>query len=210
MRRELRRELVKEGQGRGILRGGFRGELAAAVSEEVPWQAVLAQFMSSVRKDDYRLMPPNRRHVWQGIYLPSLGRPGVENLVVVIDTSGSMSEEQLRKVLGEIEHLRATVDCRVTLLQVDAAVADAVVYETHEAVPFGKFTVAGRGGTDFRPAFDWVAQRQREECMHVDALIYLTDGYGAFPPTASYPTLWIYVDTRANDPPFGRVLRIGR
>ena len=52
-------------------------------------------------------------------------------------------------------------------------------------------TAAGGGGTDFRPVFDWVAERCRRGEARPDALIYCTDGWGTFPPRApDYPLVW--------------------
>jgi predicted metal-dependent peptidase len=43
----------------------------------------------------------------------------------------------------------------------------------------------------------------------VDALIYLTDGDGSFPgQSPDYPTLWIFIESKVEDPPFGAVIRI--
>jgi predicted metal-dependent peptidase len=62
----------------------------------------------------------------------------------------------------------------------------------------------GGGGTDFRPVFDWIADQPYQP----DALVYLTDGLGAFPQSAPpYPTIWgaIYKGVKY---PFGDVVEI--
>ena len=89
---------------------------------KVPWQDLLAQFFTGLRKDNYRLLPPNKKHLWRGIYLPSLGVPGPDHIVVAIDTSGSMSDRILSEILGEVDRLRSISQCSMTLIQCDAKI----------------------------------------------------------------------------------------
>jgi len=192
---------------RGIHTGRVSEEIAAARSERVPWEQLLARFISGIRKDDYRWLPPNRRHLWRGTYLPSVGRPGPEHLVVAIYTSGSMSSSVLEKVLGEIDKLRATTACRLTILQADSAVTHAGTYEPYDDIPLNSFRIYGRGGTSFEPVFEWISTAGEEEGLRPEALIYLTDGYGSFPDEEPpYPTVWIYTESGAEPPPFGQLL----
>ena len=202
-------EMKKVMKSRGMHSGNFFQEIEAARSERVPWEQLLARFFSGIRKDDYRWLPPNRRHLWRGTYLPSVGRPGPEHLVVAIDTSGSMTSEVLRKVLGEIDKLRATTVCRLTILQADAAVTHAGTYEPYDDIPFESFKIYGRGGTSFQPVFEWVAKAEEVDGLRPEALIYMTDGCGEFPEKEPpYPTIWIYVESGAKPPPFGQLLLI--
>jgi predicted metal-dependent peptidase len=66
----------------------------------------------------------------------------------------------------------------------DAAVQRVDRFARGESV---EFNLVGLGGTDFRPAFDYVEAEQ----LNPACLIYLTDGEGVFPDEPSdYPTLW--------------------
>ena len=51
---------------------------------------------------DYRWTPPDRRHVYAGLYLPSVQREGIGKIVLVVDTSGSIGDEELAMFAGEI------------------------------------------------------------------------------------------------------------
>lgn len=211
MRIELTRELTRElgSRAQGYLSGSLQEELQAATKTSVPWAALLARFMTGIRRSDYRLFPPNRKHVWRGLYLPSVGVPGPEHLVVAIDTSGSMSAGDLARALGEINRLRAMTECRLTLIQCDATIQDVSEYDAFEepAPPGGRAWVArGRGGTDLRPVFDWI-RKQAFGGMRLDALIYLTDGYGTFPERPpAYPVLWLATAGTGATFPFGHVI----
>ena len=71
------------------------------------------------------------------------------------------------------------------------------------------YRLTGRGGTDFRPAFTWVAQQYASGRGHPDGVIVLTDGFGAFPARPpEFPVLWIVSEHGARDIPFGTVVRM--
>jgi predicted metal-dependent peptidase len=200
----------------GHMSGALASEVEAATTSSVPWQMVLARFVNGLRRSDYRLYPPNRKHIWRRIYLPSLGVPGPEHLVVAVDTSGSMTDAILSQVLGELDRLRAVTECRLTLLQCDAAVQQVDEFDSFETTIVSRastkartFRFAGRGGTDFSPIFDWVGERVLRGTLRLDALIILTDGYGPFPPQMPYyPVLWIVTEHGARDIPFGTQIRL--
>jgi predicted metal-dependent peptidase len=68
--------------------------------------------------------------------------------------------------------------------------------------------VAGGGGTDFRPVFDWVAHLLGGGAGP-DALIYCTDGLGTFPLRApSYPVVWVVTAAGKPQFPFGMTIRL--
>ncbi|HCM92963.1 MAG TPA: hypothetical protein DIS78_10410, partial [Lachnospiraceae bacterium] len=58
-----------------------------------------------------------------------------------------------------------------------------------------KGRLTGYGGTDFRPAFDYVdALIEDKEFENFKGLIYFTDGYGIYPGKApDYDTMFVFV-----------------
>jgi predicted metal-dependent peptidase len=216
-RRRLRsiilRELAKEWarKGRGNMPGELQREIGKASKPQVSWQTLLARFMSGLRRSDYRLCPFNKKHLWRGIYLPSLGIPGPDHLVLAVDTSGSVSPTELGQFVAELDRLRSLTECRLTLLHCDAAI------QRIDEIPAGEATIlpasggAGRrlcggGGTDFRPVFDWVAKQGQPR---PDAVIYCTDGFGTFPPRVpAYPVVWVVTARGLPQFPFGMALRL--
>ena len=70
-------------------------------------------------------------------------------------------------------------------------------------------SVSLTGVASFLPVFEWIANAEKTDGLRPEALIYLTDGDGAFPEKEpDYPTIWIYIDSRAKPPPFGQLLSI--
>ena len=80
---------------------------------------------------------------------------------------------------------------------------DAVVQkvETYEAGQPISLNPVGGGGTEFGPCFEWVEERG----IMPQTMVFLTDLYGSFPPSApSYPVLW--ASTGRRQAPFGEVI----
>lgn len=166
------------------------------------WRAILREFVAATIFADYRWSPPNRRHVASGLYLPSLHREGVGRLVIVVDTSGSIGEEELKQFAGEI----SAICDQAQPERIYVVYCDEVVKGAQEFGPYEPIELEPRGGsgTDFRPAFEWVATNAIEPVC----LLYLTDLYCSdYPdPPPSYPVLWV-TDSRRRAP-FGETVKI--
>jgi predicted metal-dependent peptidase len=209
--REMARKLAERGQ--GTLPAELAREIERASRPQVTWQQLLARFINGLRRSDYRLYPFNKKHVWRQIYMPSLGVPGPDHLVLGIDTSGSITAADLGQFVAELDRLRSLTDCRLTVVQCDAAVqkVDEVQAGEPTILPearHGQPRLAGGGGTDFRPVFTWMAEHCRGG-GRLDALIYCTDGYGSFPEKAPpYPVVWVVTKQGLAEFPFGLVIRL--
>ena len=186
----------------GRLPAGLEAVLEEALKPKVSWKEVLAEFLQKARFE-YTWLPPDRRLVHAGLYVPDFGGRAVEEIVVGVDTSGSISDEELSQFLAEV---RAIWECGAfTLHIVDC---DARVYHWHTVERgdvFPQLKVSGRGGTDFRPVFEEVDRRG----IVPTALVYLTDGCGTYPDRSPpYPVLWVLCVEGAGKPPWGRVVRM--
>ena len=170
--------------------GKLSGTLARLIEHllqpQLPWQMLLARYLSTTARDDYSFQRPSRR---EGSYiLPSL-RSGQVDLVVAIDVSGSISNEEIGAFLGEVNGLKGQIRARVTLHACDdqLVAGSPWVYEPWEELRLPP-SLTGGGGTSFVPVFDWLAQRDRAP----DLLVYFTDAEGTFPKKEPfYPVLWL-------------------
>jgi len=170
--------------------GKLGGELARMIDHllqpQLPWRMLLARHMTAAAQDDYSYMRPFR---CEGDFiLPALRSHQLE-LVVAVDTSGSIKERELTEFIAELDALKGQIRPRVTLLPCDTALCAGApwVFE-----PWEEFTppdvIKGCGGTSFLPVFDWVERAG----LFPDLLIYFTDAQGAFPPEAPhYPVVWL-------------------
>ena len=210
-RQRLRKQIMIQSSSklRGTMAGNFQSEIKMAKGGKIPWQALLSQFFSGLRRDNYRMFPPNKKHLWRGIYLPSMGVPGPDHIVVAIDTSGSMSDDVLSNILKEIDRLRSTTQCGMTVIQCDAEIQSVECFEEWDVANFERSTMLGRGGTAFIPVFDWIADEQKKKGMNLDCLFYMTDAYGSFPEKPPpYPVAWVVTEHYMKDIPFGEIIEL--
>jgi predicted metal-dependent peptidase len=215
-RKRMRKVLAKSMQSQlpGREAGYWNSEIQAATQSTVPWQALLSRFFHGLQRSDYRLYPFNKKHIWRQLYLPTLGVPGPEHLVIAVDTSGSVDDELLSRFLGELDRLRSITECTLTLIQCDTKIHQIDVFEAFEESLFRssgdkQYAFHGRGGTDLRPPFEWTDKNIQSGMVQADALIYLTDGFGAMPLKApAYPALWVIPQNGLSQVPFGQIIRL--
>jgi predicted metal-dependent peptidase len=209
--REIRRAcmepLEKSLRTRGTMPGWWDETVRKATGREIPWRELLSHYFSGLRRDNYRWLPPNKKHIWRGLVLPSVGVPSASHIVAAIDTSGSMSNEVLGQTLGMLDSLRRVNGFTLTVLQCDWSVQEVKNYELWDEPDFSTAKFRGRGGTSFVPVFEWLEQ-QMAKGMRPDALFFFTDLCGNFPDKAPcYPVAWLAFD-RDLKPPFGQVIRV--
>jgi predicted metal-dependent peptidase len=166
------------------------------------WRAILRDFVAATIPSDYRWSPPNRRFVASGLYLPSVHREGVGQIVIGVDTSGSIGDEELKQFAGEI----TAISDQAKPEAIHVVYCDAAVNGTQEFGPSEPVVLEakGGGGTDFRPVFQWVEANG----ISPVCLIYLTDlcCYDYPSPPPSYPVLWVTDSRRIA--PFGETVKI--
>ena len=187
----------------GDLPAGLKRVVDALLGPRLDWRQLLARFIQAAARADFSWTPPNRRYLHQGLYLPAMRSDDLSEVVVALDTSGSISTEELQGFGTELSAIMETCAATVHLLSCDARVARAETLGRQD-LPL-RLEPPGGGGTDFRPAFEWVAQQGISPlCM-----IYFTDmACNRFPPEPPYPVLWVCVGREGTTPPFGEIIRI--
>jgi len=206
------RAAVKRASGAGA--GSGSTEIDAAAGPQVSWPDTLARFMRASNDRDWSFARPNRRHIWRGLYLPGPLPIDGGRFVVAIDTSGSMSDADLARILSEVDAIRTQCASELTVLQFDA--------EIHAVAEFSRFAeedgavgstkvmrMFGRGGTDLRLPFEW-AERELAKGREISALIVCTDGYGPLPEEAPRELPVLFLLTPSHQAPgFGEKVPLG-
>jgi predicted metal-dependent peptidase len=178
---------------------GLKRTLEGAAEAAVDWQEMLRRLWSDTVPADYSWMRPNRRHIWAGVYLPGVMREGVGEIAIAVDCSGSVNARQLTLFEAEVcSILDGARPERVHVLYFDAEVQKVETYASGQPVHLNP---VGGGGTEFGPCFAWLD----EHGIQPQTLVFLTDLYGSFPPSApAYPVLW--ASTGSQKAPFGAVI----
>lgn len=165
------------------------------------WRALLRDFIAATTPSDYRWSPPNRRYIASGLYLPSVHRSGVGEIVIAVDTSGSIGSKELEQFAAEISAISDEAQPEaIHVVYCDAAVQSVQEFGSSEPV---RLEPKGGGGTDFRPVFEWVETNG----ITPACLIYLTDlCCDSYPEPPQYPVLWVTDSRRIA--PFAETVRI--
>ncbi|WP_455218018.1 vWA domain-containing protein [Kaarinaea lacus] len=154
---------------------------------QLPWRNLLAHHVSTIARDDYSYSRPSTRRGDPAVY-PSL-RSAQINVTVVLDTSGSIIDEDFQEFLSEIDAIKSQMRARIVLHACDAVLLEdgPWIFEPWEEVSMPReFT--GGGGTSFEPPFDWCESQD----VPPDMLIYFTDAKGVFPKSEpGFPVLWL-------------------
>lgn len=183
-------EMTANTKGKGDLPGGLKRWIDKIRKNKVRWERIFHKYVGqALAKDDYSFTRINKRYLAQDIYLPDLRNYVIGEVVVAIDTSGSIGRNYLEQFAGEINKIRHLVT------QVTAISCDCRVQEVVKVDKFGDFLsqlkMSGGGGTDMRPVFERVAKDR----IRPELLIYLTDAFGTFPEKAPpYNVLWCCTD----------------
>jgi len=170
----------------GKLGDSLRRLVDHLLQPQLPWRMLLARYMTASSRDDYSYMRPSRRE-GEAIF-PSL-RSAQVDIVVVLDTSGSIHQQEMQEFVSEIDAIKGQVRARIVLHACDAALCGdgPWAYEPWEAFALpDKFR--GGGGTRFTPVFDWIEAQGDAP----DLLVYFTDAAGEFPEQEpGYPVIWL-------------------
>jgi predicted metal-dependent peptidase len=184
--------IAQQARRTGRLEESWLRRMGGPTRPRLPWRALLARYLACTARDDYSFRRPPRRE-GQAL-LPRLASEEVE-LHLALDTSGSISAEELAEFASEVDALKGQVRARVTLHACDERL-DARgpwVFEAWEPIVLPP-QLGGGGGTSFVPVFAWLAERGQRP----DLLLYFTDAEGEFPRAApDYPVLWLVKGRRA-------------
>lgn len=185
----------------GKLPLGIERLVDGLLDSKINWKGLLYRYITQEIPFDLSYARPHKKSISVGVYMPYVVKENMD-IVVAIDTSGSISERELKDFLSEITAIaKSFANITITLIVIDCKIQD--VYELRNGVDLSKVKISGYGGTDFRPVFEWIKKNKPDTRL----LVYFTDGYGNYPDEESVRTLWLL--PRDYDVPFGHKIVIG-
>jgi len=200
---------VSAARNAGKIPGGLQRVAEDHGRARVDWRETLRRFIDQSNVKDYAWTRPNRRFISAGLILPGLVSDSLRELVLCVDTSGSIDRPALEAFRAEINAaLSEGAADSVTVVYCDSAVQRVDSFGPGEPL---EFKPPGGGGTAFAPAFEHV----RENCQP-SAVIYFTDlesdDFGEEP---GVPVLWAGFGNAkrfaklGESVPFGEALYLG-
>jgi len=177
-------------------------EMEDRLTPKLPWNVILASFLTEKCKDDFTWSAPNRRYLHMGIYLPSLQIPTLGKIMVMVDTSGSINRDELNQFASELGAILFSYPgTKLSVMYIDYNLTNVEEVDINDI----KFHPKGGGGTDFRPGFKYI----EKEGIVPSCILYFTDGEcSSFSDDPGIPTIWIVSGKSNFKPPFGMVVTI--
>ncbi|MGH2331786.1 vWA domain-containing protein [Thermoanaerobacter mathranii] len=201
--------VYEQTHGRGSIPAHLSRWAEEILNPKVNWKrelaAVIKNTISSISgRVDYSYRRPARRQsTVKDIILPSM-QQSVPNVVVVIDTSGSISGKMLGQAIAEVKGILHATELKDRIWYITC---DAEVYATKQINSIKQIKLEGGGGTDMRKGIE-AAERLKPR---PDICIVLTDGYTPWPDTAPRGMKVIVglINSEAKDvPPWAKMVNI--
>jgi predicted metal-dependent peptidase len=140
-------------------------------------------------------------------YLPSLISETVGEVILSIDTSGSISNDDIGRIAAHIQELCETVTPeRIRVLWWDTQVHGEQVFEGDYTNLKGLLKPMGGGGTRVGCVSDYVVSKG----LSADCMIVFTDGYveDDINWQTPIPTLWLVKGNNNFKPPSGGLINV--
>jgi predicted metal-dependent peptidase len=154
----------------GKIKGSIPGELSDILNNLVikpqvyNWKSCFRKVIGKSITSDIFLtrMKPNKR------FPDSKGMKFVTkpNILVGVDTSGSISNAELEEFFSEIYHMYRS-SCNITVLECDTNIQNKFEYKGNYDIK-----ISGRGGTELSPVIDYYKKHSEYSCC-----VLFTDGF---------------------------------
>ena len=193
----------------GKMGSGGNRDIGELLTPKKDWRELLRDYVSTTcsGKDYSTWKKPNRRYIGMDILMPSSISESMGEIVVAIDTSGSIGQRELDNFLTEIKGICETVNpSKVHVLYWDTAVCRHEIHEQAELSNLTKSTKpVGGGGTDVTCVPPFLTEHGiKPECV-----VMLTDGYlGGDWGQWSVPVLWCILNNKLAQANVGTTIHI--
>ena len=195
---------ASQAAGAGNVPGNVKRMISELTQPKINWRELITQQIQSTVKNDYTWTVPNKKHFSNGFVLPNMRKDQAIEVCVAIDTSGSISNDQLKVFYSEIAGImQAYDDFNIKIWCFDTNVHNPQDYDLSNGDDLVNYEAKGFGGTDFEINWHWM----KYESVEPKLLIVFTDGepFGSWGDPNYCDTVWIIHNNYRKDitPPFG-------
>jgi len=188
----------------GATHADYERLVKEVLNPKVDWRVLLAGHIRAAIQegsgaDDYSYSRPSRRYAGSGFVYPRL-RGRIPKVALVLDTSGSMSAQDLSVALSEVKGVIEAAGDAVDWIAYDTEVASSGRTRRLQDIK-----LAGGGGTDMSAAIMTAVERSRP-----DVIVVMTDGYTQWPPEPVGPhVIAAIINTRQTPPGWIKTVYVG-
>lgn len=209
MTQEARRHVDKLSQGGepGSGKGGLRRAVMKLTEPIVDWKSVLKRFIGKAMSSTEPVLG-SRRHLYKGDYFYGEKNKyeAMDNAVVAVDTSGSMTPKAIEMILSEIKGIiKVKKIKKTTVVYFDHGIQG--IDEVGEKSAFDMRKIGGGGGTSFMEPLQYMTEQYKKGKMNL--AVFMTDGYADLRlPTPKYSKIfvWVILDNPEFKAPFGQLV----
>ncbi|SCX79424.1 Predicted metal-dependent peptidase [Lachnospiraceae bacterium XBB2008] len=144
-------------------------------ADRLPWKKLLKRFLMEAEAEDTSYDHPERKYLHMELILPGAGtesvRSNLENIWAFVDSSGSISQDELNRFVSELYDICRQFDSNVNIGFWDTSVHD--VYTNVAKDDIARCNVNYRGGTDANSVYDYLEKNR----IDPKVMLILTDGW---------------------------------
>ena len=176
--REMIRETAKRHGEKSVGRfGGIPAEilsLGMVATKRLPWNKLLYEYLQEREEEESSYMTPERKYIHMDLIIPGCGKTEDElgEIWAFIDTSGSISINELEQFLTQLCHIAAEFHCKFHIAFWDTQVTD-VYHNVRGAKQILECIPHSTGGTDINCVYEYL----RREKIKPEIMLILTDGF---------------------------------
>ena len=201
---------IREG---ALLAGRLGIDLPRSITEllepKIDWREALREFVSAATKgkDEYTWRKFNRRVIANDMYLPTVETETIGEIVVAIDTSGSIGEKELNEFASELVSICESVSPEaVRVLWWDTKVHGEQLFKDDYQNIGAMLKPLGGGGTHVSCVAEYINKKR----VNAECVLVFTDGYveSEVEWQISAPTLWMVTQNESWQPPTGKKVMV--
>ena len=188
--------------GAGNLPAGVKRLIQQLTEPQMNWREILRMNLESTIKADYTWMRASRKGWHMDAVMPGQKPDEMIDVAVMLDASGSISQDMLRDFLSEIQGIMDSFPAyKIHVVTFDTDCYNPAQYDSDNLDSMIDYEVKGGGGTDFDCIFTYL----KAEEITPRRLIVFTDGYpfGSWGDAEYCDTTWILHGTTTIVPPWG-------
>jgi predicted metal-dependent peptidase len=204
IRDEIKEAVLQAAQavGAGNLPAGVKRLIKDLTEPVITWQELLQQQIQSTIKDDFTWMRPSRRGWHLDAVMPGMKPGETIDICIAIDTSGSISERDIKDFMTEIRGIMDSYnEYKIKVWCFDTEVYNEQQFTSENLEDIAEYEPQGGGGTDFMCNWEYM----KEHNIEPKKFIMFTDGmpFGEWGEENYCDTVWIIKGNPSCEPPWG-------